>query len=143
MTSRMRWIGVLAAATGSILVSCARNPEPVAEGKVGSQPEVVPIADENGAIRRFHAMRSAVGFRADPEERLMARRDSLKNCLAQVKSSLQPREMKNCIIFGELSALDQEGECWVVEVDQGLLGGQVACFDDMGQLVFAWRAPEG
>jgi hypothetical protein len=143
MISRMRWIGALSFATGSILLGCSRSPAPAAQEKVVPQPEVVSIADEKDAIRRFQATRSAAGFPTDPEERLRARRDTLKNCLAQVKSSLQPREMKNCIVFGELSALDQEGACWVVEVDQGLLGGQIAYFDDMGRLVFAWRAPEG
>lgn len=44
---------------------------------------------------------------------------------------------------GSLSALDTDGNCWAVLVDQGIIGGQAAYFDDMGQLLFAWFVPEG
>ena len=143
VTSGKRWIGLLAAASGAILIACSSDPAPVAPVKVTELPEAVSIADEGVAIRRFHATRATIGFHAVPEERLTARRDALKNCLKRVQATLQPVELTNCIVFGELSSLDQEGECWVVEVDRGLLGGQIACFNDIGQLVFAWRAPEG
>jgi hypothetical protein len=101
------------------------------------------LASEKDAIRRFHAVRAAVGLASAPDERPMARRDLLRNCLARINDSLRPNEKKDCIKFGELSVLDREGECWVVEVDQGLLGTQFAYFDDEGVLLLAWRAPEG
>jgi hypothetical protein len=130
-------------ASGLVLFGCARSPAPPIKGGTPSQPGIDPLTSENDAIRRFHAVRGAVGLSPAPQERLMGRRDLLRNCLAQVNGSLLPQEKMDCIVFGDLSALDREGECWVVEVDQGLLGGQVAYFDNMGRLVLAWRAPEG
>jgi hypothetical protein len=129
-------------AFGLVLCGCSRSPAPPIQG--GSpQPGFDSLASENDAIRRFHAVRGSIGFSPDPEERLRARRDLLRNCLARVNDTLRPQEKKYCIVFGNLSALDRDGDCWIVEVDQGLLGGQVAYFDDMGGLVLAWRAPEG
>jgi hypothetical protein len=111
--------------------------------KAPSAPRLTPLASEKDAIRRFHAVRDALGLASAPDERLTADRDLLRNCLARINGSLQPQEKKDCIVFGDLSTLDREGECWVVQVDQGLLGGQVAYFDDTGRLLLAWRAPEG
>lgn len=120
------------------------QPSPVPSAKrevVLPKPE--PLANADDAIRRFHVVRELIGLSSDPDERVTANRESLKKCLADFKGTLSPLEEKNCVIFGELSGLDREGECWVVRVDLGLLGGQIAYFDDMGQLLFAWRAPEG
>jgi HEAT repeat protein len=115
----------------------------IAEQNASTQRTIKSLASEKDAIGRFHAVREAAGLARAPDERLSARRDLLKNCLAHIKSALRPNEEKDAIRFGELSELDREGGCWVVEVDQGLLGAQFAYFDDEGVLLLAWRAPEG
>jgi HEAT repeat protein len=113
------------------------------ELKASRQGALGTIATEKDAIRHFHAAREAAGLARAPDERPSVRRDLLRDCLARIKGTLRPNEEKDAIKYGELSALDLEGECWVVEVDQGLLGAQFAYFDDMGNLLLAWRAPEG
>jgi hypothetical protein len=50
--------------------------------------------------------------------------------------------MKSNVREGELAALDTDEYCWAVLADQGIIGGQVAYFDDMGQLLFAWFVPD-
>jgi hypothetical protein len=116
-----------------------------AQANGAAETEMVAIIREADAIRRFQLVRGAGPFRAMPDERLSARRESLQTCLERVKSTLQPQEMNHSILFGKLSVLDRDGECWVVEVDQGqgLLGSQVAYLDAEGRLLFAWRVPEG
>jgi hypothetical protein len=122
---------------------CSRSPAPPVKGEASSRTGIDSLASETDAIRRFHAVRGSVGLASTPKERVMARRELLRNCLARVNGTLQPQEKKDCIVFGDLSALDREGECWAIEVDHGLLGGQCAYFDDKGLLLFAWRVPEG
>jgi hypothetical protein len=135
-------IGMTVAA-GPVLCGCSRSSTPPNKGVPPWRLGIDSLASENDAIRRFHAVRGSVGLVPVPEERLLGRRDLLRNCLALVNGALRPPEKKDCIVFGDLSALDREGECWVVEVDHGLLGGQCAYFDDRGLLIFAWRVPEG
>jgi len=136
-------VGITVAA-GPVLCGCSRSSTPPNKGLPPWRPGIDSLASENDAIRRFHAVRGTVGFfPQSDDERLMARRDLLRNCLAQLNGALRPQEKKDGIVFGELSALDRDGECWEVYADQGLVGGQIAYFDDMGRLLLAWRVPEG
>jgi HEAT repeat protein len=111
--------------------------------EVAPQQAFESLATEKDIIQKFRAVRATVGLASAPDERPTTRRDLLRNCLALINNALRPNEKKDCITFGELSVLDRAGECWVVEVDQGLMGTQFAYFDDMGRLLLAWRAPEG
>lgn len=143
VTSCTRLTGLLAVVSTSILMGCSHKPIPLTRAGGASRLETVAITSQNDAVRRSHRLRGAMRFTSAAEEHLMARREPLKYCLEQVKSSLQPEEMKDCIVFGELSSLSRAGECWIVEVDQGVLGGQIAYIDDAGRLLLAWRASEG
>jgi hypothetical protein len=144
MNFRKLLIVGMAVASGLVLCGCSRSPAPPIKGGAPWRPGLDSLASENDAIRRFHAVRGSVGLVPQfDDERLTARRDLLRNCLAQLNGALRPQEKKDSIVVGELSALDRDGECWEVYADQGLVGGQIAYFDDMGRLLLAWRVPEG
>jgi hypothetical protein len=101
-----------------------------------------PISEAE-VVRRFRELRTSVGIPPVPGEKVLVRRDTARTCMAQVNDSLRPTELAKFIVAGQLSALDREGDCWVVELQQELTGGQIAYFDDSGQLLMTWLYPEG
>ena len=108
-----------------------------------TNPVVEPVTSDKIAVGWFREKRASIGLNPIPQEQVIAHREPMRSCLARVQNTLTPAEMKTCIRAGNLSSLDQDGDCWVVEVQGGMLGGQIAYFNDQGQLLFAWLVPEG
>lgn len=101
------------------------------------------LTSEAEAVSRFREIRASIGLNPVPDERVTVRREKARDCLARVKDTLKPAQIKTNIRGGDLSALDTNESCWSVHVDHGIEGGQAAYFDDKGHLLFAWYVPEG
>lgn len=144
-------ISIVAAVCSLLSGGCSDRPTVVKPPGVVSTAQNLTARDfaekrlnsETEAVSRFREVRASIGFNSQPDERVSVRRETARDCLALVKDALRPAEMKSCIRAGELSALDTDESCWVVQVDHGIEGGQAAYFDDMGHLLFAWFVPEG
>ena len=95
------------------------------------------------ALTQFRESRDKWGISETPNEKLVVERLLTRDCLKRVRSTLRPSEEASSIVAGNLEALNTTRQCWSVEVDTGFIGGLAAYFDDRGELLLAWRIPEG
>lgn len=99
--------------------------------------------NEADVLRLFRDLRAKVGIAPAPHENVTVRRATSRDCLSEINDTLRPGDRAEFIAAGRLGALDREGSCWVAQLHQELLGGQIAYFDDNGRLLMTWLPPEG
>lgn len=107
------------------------------------EPGETTIRTADDAIRRFQEVRREIRYPVRPEESITATRELTMNAWDLFERGLLPQEKIHAPLFGESIVLNQKGSCWVVVADTPLGGGLIACFNDSGRLLFAWRFPEG
>ena len=95
------------------------------------------------ALKKFGESRDEWGVPERPNEKLVVEKLIATDCLNRIHRTLRTAEEGSSIVAGNLGALETTCQCWSVEVDTGVLGGLAAYYDLSGELLLAWRVPEG
>lgn len=95
------------------------------------------------ALKKFGESRDAWGVTERPNEKLVVEKLITTDCLKRIRSTLRSAEEGSAIVAGSLDAMETSRQCWSVEVDTGWIGGLAAYYDLNGELLLAWRIPEG
>jgi hypothetical protein len=83
-------------------------------------------------------------------DNLLAKLTTCKRCfndINDIQNCLRPSERKTAFLFGNMDALDREGNCWEVTIrssQSACDGGEITGYLDLkGNLLLIWEPPEG